>query len=140
MFKSWRRHSRDTGLSPVRAVTHGPEAHVTVEDLESRRFFSIALNSSSWTPIGPAPITAGQTPGSLSVSGRIYAIAINPNNSNQLYAATGGGGVWRSDDAGANWSPLTDSQSTLFTGAISIAQSNPNIIYAGTGNPTVAAY
>src|SRR5439155_11515807 len=64
----------------------------------------------------------------------------NPANSNQLYAATGGGGIWRSNDAGANWSPLTDAQPTLFTGAIAIAPSNPSVIYAGTGNPTVASY
>ncbi len=101
---------------------------------------SIALNTTTWTPIGPAPIASGQTPGSLSVSGRIYEIAISPTNSNQLYAATGGGGVWGSSDDGVTWSPLTDSQSTLFTGAIAIAPSNPNVIYAGTGNPTVASY
>lgn len=110
------------------------------DPLEPRRLLSVALSPSAWTPIGPAPIPSGQTPGGLSVSGRVYAIAINPSNSNQYYAATGGGGVWRSDDGGASWSPLTDSQATLFTGAIAIAPSNPNVIYAGTGNPTVATY
>ena len=136
-----RSHHRDTGLRPVRR-SHGPEARVTfaLDVLESRRLFSIALNPGTWAAIGPQPISAGQTPGSLSVSGRVYAIAINPTNSNQLFAATGGGGVWRSNDAGADWSPLTDSQSTLFTGAIAVAPSNPNVIYAGTGNPTVVTY
>src|SRR5438105_10608317 len=111
-----------------------------LEPLELRRMFSIALSSSVWTPVGPAPIATGQTPGGLSVSGRVYSITVNPQNSSQLYAATAGGGVWRSDDGGANWSPLTDAQSTLFTGAIAIAPSNPSVIYAGTGNPTAATY
>jgi hypothetical protein len=110
------------------------------ELLEARLLYASALSFNTWTPIGPQPIAAGQTPGSLSVSGRIYAIAINPTNPSQLFAATGGGGVWRSNDSGADWSPLTDNQSTLFTGAIAIAPSNPNIIYAGTGNPTVVSY
>jgi hypothetical protein len=107
-----------------------------LEILEPRRLLSISLNNSTWTAIGPAPISSGQTPGGLSVSGQIFEIAANPNNTSQLYAATGGGGVWGSSNGGANWSPLTDSQSTLFTGAIAVAPSNPNVIYAGTGNPT----
>jgi len=111
-----------------------------LEALESRRLLSVALNRATWTAVGPAPINAGQTPGSLSVSGRICAIAISPANPSQLYAATGGGGVWKSNDGGTSWSALTDSQSTLFTGAIAIAPSNPSVIYAGTGNPTVATY
>ena len=107
-----------------------------LEILEPRRLLSISLNNSTWTALGPAPISNGQTPGGLSVSGQIFEIAANPNNTSQLYAATGGGGVWASSNGGANWSPLTDSQSTLFTGAIAVAPSNPSVIYAGTGNPT----
>ena len=112
----------------------------TLDPLESRLLCSISVSDGIWAPIGPAPIAAGSTPGSLSVSGRIYAIAVNPTNPSQLYAATGGGGIWGSSNDGGTWSPLTDNQATLFTGTIAIAPSNPNVIYAGTGNPTVATY
>ena len=74
-------------------------------------------------------------------------IAIDPSNSNVLYAASyqrrrtgccfnGGGpgsGVWKSDDAGKNWKRLSDSG--LPTGtygriALDVARSNPNVVYA----------
>jgi photosystem II stability/assembly factor-like uncharacterized protein len=41
--------------------------------------------------------------------------------------------VWKTIDGGSTWTPLTDGQSTLFIGAIALALSNPNVIYAGTG-------
>src|SRR6185436_3122066 len=47
--------------------------HARLESLEPRRL--MALDSSVWSPIGPAPIASGQTPGGLSVSGRIYSFA-----------------------------------------------------------------
>jgi photosystem II stability/assembly factor-like uncharacterized protein len=43
--------------------------------------------------------------------------------------------VWKTTDGGTTWSPLTDNQATLAMGAIALAPSNPNIIYAGTGEP-----
>ena len=50
-----------------------------------------------------------------------------------IYVAAAGGGVWKTIDGGATWMPLTDTQATLSMGAIAVAPSNPNIIYAGTG-------
>ena len=43
------------------------------------------------------------------------------------------GGVWKTRDAGATWIPKTDNEASLAMGAIAFAPSNPNIIYAGTG-------
>jgi photosystem II stability/assembly factor-like uncharacterized protein len=99
---------------------------------------ALTLNSSSWTPIGPAPIVNGERPGNGPVSGRIVGIAAHPTIANTIYVATAGGGVWKTTDGGTNWSPLTDSQSTLSMGAIAIAPSNPLMIYAGTGEPNSA--
>jgi hypothetical protein len=107
--------------------------------LEPRLLFTgIPINSTTWTALGPQPVTTGTTPGSLSVSGRISAIAVDPNNSNSIYAATAGGGVWKSSNGGSTWTALTDSQSTLFTGAIAIDPENSSTIYAGTGNPSIS--
>jgi len=41
--------------------------------------------------------------------------------------------VWRTDDAGVSWRPLTDSECSLAMGSIAIDPVNPEIIYAGTG-------
>ncbi|MCE7975265.1 MAG: hypothetical protein DYG92_13225 [Leptolyngbya sp. PLA1] len=84
------------------------------------------------TPLGPAPITnAGDT-------GRIAAIACHPTLPGRYFAAAADGGVWRTDDSGASWSPLTDHLPGLALGAITLDPTNPNIIYVGTGEANFA--
>lgn len=91
-----------------------------------------ALNASTWTPIGPGPIgNDGFTGGT--VTGRITGVATDPTDPNRIFVASAGGGVWKTLDGGASWVPLTDNQATLAMGAIALAPSNPNVIYAGTG-------
>jgi hypothetical protein len=46
-----------------------------------------------------------------------------------------GGGVWKTDDAGQTWTSLFDKGPSSAIGAIAIAPSNPNVIYAGGGQP-----
>jgi photosystem II stability/assembly factor-like uncharacterized protein len=107
-----------------------------LEELESRHLLStsIPLDPVNWTALGPAPIVNGQTAGVRKpVSGRISAIAADPNDANVIYLAAAGGGVWKTTDAGADWVPLTDDQPTLFMGALALAPSDPNVLYAGTG-------
>src|SRR5918912_2398538 len=95
-----------------------------------------AAVTGSWTPIGPAPISNGQTFSVVnSVSGRLTAIAINPANRNVVYAGTAMGGVYRSVDGGANWTPIMDNAASLAIGAITIDPSNPTRVYVGTGEP-----
>ena len=106
-----------------------------LETLEERVLLSTTypLDTTRWTPLGPAPIVNGQTSGGGPVSGRIAGLAGDPTNPNIDYIAAAGGGVWKTTDAGASWTPLTDNQSTLFMGAIAVAPSNGQVIYAGTG-------
>jgi FG-GAP-like repeat len=100
----------------------------------------IPLSSTTWTPIGPAPLATTAPPNSNSnVSGRLTGIAAHPTNANVLYVAAAGGGVWKTTDGGATWTPLTDGQSTLSMGAIAIAPSNSSVIYAGTGEANNSA-
>jgi photosystem II stability/assembly factor-like uncharacterized protein len=98
------------------------------EPLEPRLVLSIQLSSTAWTAIGPAPLSSDQ-----SYSGRIAGIAADPNDSNTIYIAAAGGGVWKTTNGGQGWSQLTDSQATDTMGAIAVASCNPNVIYAGTG-------
>ncbi len=96
---------------------------------------SLAVSAGTWTSIGPAPISNGQTPGKNPVSGRVVAIAADPANANVIYLAAASGGIWKTIDGGGSWTPLTDNQATLVMGSITLAPSNDNIIYAGTGEP-----
>jgi photosystem II stability/assembly factor-like uncharacterized protein len=89
---------------------------------------AFALNS--WTPIGPDHIANGLP---YQASGRLNSIAIHPTNVNIIYAGTATGGVWKTTDGGASWTPLTDSQCSTAMGSVAVDPSNPNIVYAGTG-------
>jgi hypothetical protein len=111
--------------------------------LEERTLLSanFPLTTTAWTALGPAPVTNGQTSGNGSqpVSGRITGIATSPTDSSTYYVAMAGGGVWKTINAGTSWVPLTDSQTTLSMGAIAVAPSNANIVYAGTGEANNSA-
>jgi photosystem II stability/assembly factor-like uncharacterized protein len=101
-----------------------------LESLEDRNLLSasIPLSSTAWTPLGPVALGGGQP-----AAGRIAALAADPTNANVLYVAAAGGGVWKTTDGGGHWTALTDNQATLSLGAIALAPSNPQILYAGTG-------
>jgi hypothetical protein len=87
-----------------------------------------------WTPIGPAPISNGQTFSVVnSVSGRVTCIAVSPANGNVVYVGTAQGGVYRSLDGGASWTQIMDNALSLAIGAIAIDPSDPSRVFVGTG-------
>ena len=65
--------------------------------------------------------------------GRTVAIAGIPEQPDVFYIAAVNGGIWKTTDAGQTWTPIFDDQSTGSVGALAIAPSNPDIIYAGSG-------
>jgi photosystem II stability/assembly factor-like uncharacterized protein len=65
--------------------------------------------------------------------GRTIAAAGIASQPNVFYVAATNGGVWKTDDFGRTWHPLFDDQPTGSIGAIAIAPSDPDIIYAGSG-------
>jgi len=98
-----------------------------------------------WASIGPRPIVGGFSFGSprTNAAGRVSAIALDPRydgvNNQTVYVGGAQGGVWRSTDNGANWTPLTDGQPSLAVGAIAIDPNNPNMIFVGTGESSGCA-
>ena len=91
--------------------------------------FPMSLRSSRWRALGPNRTDSR----GIWTSGRVSAIAIHPRNPDVVYIGAAQGGVWRTDNAGASWRPLTDSECSLAMGSIAVDPVNPDIIYAGTG-------
>ena len=58
-----------------------------------------------------------------------------PSQPNTFYFGAAGGGVWKTDDAGRTWTALFQKGPAASIGALSVAPSNPNVIYIGTGQP-----
>ncbi|MEM7118062.1 MAG: exo-alpha-sialidase [Chloroflexota bacterium] len=69
--------------------------------------------------------------------GRVIAVAGDPTDSNTFYFGACAGGVWKTTDAGLYWECVSDGffQSSSM-GAIAVSESDPNVIYAGTGEST----
>ncbi|MGD0192068.1 MAG: glycosyl hydrolase [Rhizomicrobium sp.] len=65
--------------------------------------------------------------------GRALAATGVPGQPYTFYFGAVAGGVWKTTDAGQTWSPLTDHEKFDAIGAIAVAPSDPNTIYAGTG-------
>ncbi len=65
--------------------------------------------------------------------GRTRAVAAVAGQPTIFYIAQVNGGIWKSDDAGRTWNPIFEGQPTQSIGALAVAPSDPNIIYAGSG-------
>src|SRR5437870_221163 len=67
--------------------------------------------------------------------GRISAASVVIGQPGVFYVGTPEGGVWKTTSAGATWYPIFDSIRTVSSiGALEVAQSDPNVIYVGTGD------
>ena len=79
-----------------------------------------------WRSIGP---TRG---------GRSTAAAGVRTQPNVFYMGATGGGVWKTENYGISWLPVSDGQiPTGSIGALDVADSNPNVVYAGTGSEAI---
>ncbi len=70
-------------------------------------------------------------PGAM--SGRVAAIDAVVSDPNHIVVGAATGGVWISSNGGLNWTPVFDDQECASVGAVAINQSNPDIIWVGTG-------
>jgi photosystem II stability/assembly factor-like uncharacterized protein len=71
--------------------------------------------------------------GPSNIGGRSRAIVAHPNNPAIWWAGSVGGGVWKTEDAGAHWRPVTDDMPALSVAALVVCPGKPDILYAGTG-------
>ena len=146
-FQPWRRNGaiyttqqREQQLQDAVATGSGDPAFVG--PLAPNTFAPVIPASlvTPWTPLGPAPIPNGQTTGvSQAVSGRVTVIAVHPTNENIVYVGTAQGGLYRSLNGGATWTPLTDNALSLAIGSIAIDPLDPTTLVVGTGEGNLSA-
>ncbi|MEP7380738.1 MAG: hypothetical protein ABI910_03585 [Gemmatimonadota bacterium] len=78
-----------------------------------------------WRHIGPAAF-----------GGRIASLAVHPSDPSTIYVGAASGGVFKSTNNGASWTPVFDqSGGAQSIGALAIARSDPQVIWVGTGEP-----
>ena len=81
------------------------------------------IKSLKWRLIGPFR------------GGRVVAVSGVENQPNTYYFGAAAGGVWKTTNGGSSWKCVSDGQpfGTASIGAIAVAESDPNVVYAGTG-------
>ncbi len=89
---------------------------------QSAQLTSRHLDGFRFRSIGPA-VTGG----------RIHDVEALADDPSTIYLATASGGIWKSTNKGTTWTSIFENQAVSTFGDIGIAPSNPDIIYAGTG-------
>jgi len=74
--------------------------------------------------------------GSSRQSGRFVDFAVPAREPHTIYAASGSGGLWKSVNNGISWESIFDNQSVISIGDIAVADTDPNIVWVGTGEHT----
>ena len=74
------------------------------------------------------------------VGNRVASVAGVVGDINTYYAGAASGGLWKTVDGGVHWDPIFDSQKVHSVGALAVSRSNPNIVWAGTGEPWIRSH
>jgi photosystem II stability/assembly factor-like uncharacterized protein len=80
------------------------------------------LDGLAWRPVGPAIM-----------GGRIDDFAVDEKNPSLFYVATATGGLWKTVNRGTTFTPVFDDQATNSIGDVTLAPSNPDVVWVGTG-------
>ena len=93
---------------------------------ENKLHKNLITENLRWRCIGP------------SRGGRVVAVAGDPVNQQVFYFGAAAGGIWKTEDAGVYWENVSDGfLNSSAVGALTVAHSDPNVIYAGMGESTI---
>ena len=99
-------------------AAQAPSADVTLDDN--------LLSAYRWRNIGPDR------------GGRSIAVSGVRGRPDEAYFGAVGGGLWKTTDAGINWSPVTDFKITSASvGAVAVSETNPDLVFIGTGETCI---
>jgi len=122
---NWSRYLQEDG-------TIAPAEHLWKAWEQKQQMTKSAKVVSNWISKGPF------SQSSNSGQGRVNTVVVDPNNANTIYAGAPAGGIWKSTDAGVNWTPLTDDLPQIGVSGIAIDPNNSQIIYISTGDDDAA--
>ncbi len=125
-FRAMQRRSAD-GTTPENALLR---AKAQRDALVSADVAGAGLTSASWTSLGPG-----------NIGGRIRGLVIHPTQTSTIWIGSASGGIWKTTNGGTTWTALDDFLPSLAVGCLRMHPTDPNTLYAGTGegffdNPT----
>ena len=131
-FERWNYHwshytKADGTIAPASDLWSAWEAKNAMNNNQEAR-----TDESNWTSLGPYSHTntGSWSPG----QGRVNAIAVDPSDGDTYYVGAPAGGIWKSTDAGINWTPLTDYLPQIGVSGIAVHPTDSQTIYIATGD------
>ena len=116
--------SDDSGLTYWLTITNNGAGAAA---FEAKFYYHTIVDEGNWQSLGPNHM-----------SGCMTQVAIDPNDSDRIFALGQGGGLWLLDSVSGypsvTWTPLSDQHASLFGFAFAIAPSNSSIIYLAEGS------
>ncbi|PHR26267.1 MAG: hypothetical protein COA38_15240 [Fluviicola sp.] len=136
--KGWKQYQRWQAFWETRLLADGSFPDFKNSFHEYQQYMSVngqaksLQNAGNWSPMGPFSYsnTDSWSPG----LGRVNFVVEDPNNASIIYIGAPAGGVWKSIDAGATWTPLGDDLAVMGISAIAISAANSNVLYVATGD------
>lgn len=124
--KEMEMNHRSGGLWSIFAcvVLFGATAAITVAAPGEPQNPTEKLKSLEFREIGPAVM-----------GGRIDDFAVVESNPNIVYVGAASGGVWKTTNNGTTWEPVFDKEGVSTIGDITIAPSDPSVVWVGSGEP-----
>ncbi|MGE0144187.1 MAG: hypothetical protein AB7I19_10840 [Planctomycetota bacterium] len=116
------RYRDENGRIPARAWQTALEQRAQVAAASALVPTSGGIAPPAWVSRGPN-----------NVAGRSRSLVIDPRDPQRMFCGAVAGGLWRSTNAGATWSPIDDWWSNLAVSAVEIDPQNPDVMYVGTG-------
>ncbi|MBM4167483.1 MAG: hypothetical protein FJ218_11280, partial [Ignavibacteria bacterium] len=91
--------------------------------------------SASMKAVAKHTNAAWEFAGPINIGGRITDVEMPSSNTSIIYAGSASGGIFKSTDFGNSWNAIFDDAKSLSIGDITLAPSNENVLYVGTGEP-----
>ncbi len=126
--------------NPVRSVMHWALLIALMLCVGGASTFAPEVRAQS-VDVGALSALQARAIGPAGMSGRIAAIDAWAADPNLIYVGAATGGLWKSVNGGTTWTPVFDDQRVNGIGAVAINQSNPDVVWVGTGegNPRNSA-
>lgn len=131
-WKSYKRWEQEMELhTNAKGVPAGFDDYIqgTIDMSNFKQQLSKSNSSAIWSPFGPNVLPNNLTGYMENGIGRINCIAFHPTNASTFFVGVAQGGVWKTTNNGASWTPLTDNLPITRISDISINPTNPNEMY-----------
>ncbi len=136
--KGWKWYKRWEHFYAQRASGNGELADPDIFLKEAVKYAkgqsSNAVAKATWIPAGPDFKPPSPNPYSSHGVSRINCVEFHPTDPNTFWIGASQGGIWKTTDSGASWTPVGDGLPILRISDIEVDPSNPDVLYACVGD------